>query len=102
MKELADQIVDLGILEIDPRIPDMVRLPGRPETKMWPADALIDWRVAGALMDWCRDREYLINSMHDGYVYIFTGDDREYTVSESTDWPLAFTEACVAALQEGS
>lgn len=73
-----------------------------------PADEFVsDWRFVGKLMETVRGRGWIFDTMHDGYVYVFTDlsdggeDDDGIFCSDSTEWPLAFTEVCVEALRHG-
>jgi len=59
------------------------------------------WAVAGVLLEKVKDKEWLLDTMDDGYVYIFTDDDR-HICSDSTEWPLAFIEVCVDALTKST
>ena len=100
-KTLAEKVVALGVCLEQSMFTDDYTYHGIGVT----ADkAVRDWRVAGALMDMVREREWLVNTMHDGYVYVFTdmdngGEENDGTFcSETTEWPRAIVEACVEAL----
>ena len=95
-KELADRIVALGIGK---RTSFCMEING---SVLSESKFVRDWRVAGALMEKVKDREWLTNVAHDGVVFVFTDRDEPYDCIEiaGESLPRTIIEACVEALDE--
>ena len=96
--KLAIEVCDLGIGNQGLPISDNAYYFGN--RRLTAEEFVRNWPVAGALMGKVKEREWLIQTMHDGYVYIFTEGGEH--VSDSTEWPRAIIEASVKALTTGN
>jgi hypothetical protein len=98
---LAERVVDLGVIEWCPRIPDLLRLRNEPSIYWTPHDAVRDPRVAMALMEKAHASKMWLK-MYADYVAVFPDGFNKAAVSSSTDdsLPRAIVEACCSALEE--
>ena len=107
-KELAQSVVGFGVglyLITDQK---HSMLPG-PEQhfeldgcSMSDSEFIRDWRVIGELIQKCRDRGWVVEMIHDGTVFVYTGlMDLNYDVAQSepgSDVSLSYVQACTEAL----
>ena len=96
MNELADRIVALGVGQQD-EYENLYWLGnGQPM-----GDKLFtrSWEVAGALMEKCVRRQFLINIAHDGAVFVYPASGVDPSQSHENILPHAINQACVEALE---